>query len=152
MYKKLKSIGLGFENCEYFVLPEEYIGNYEVRNIHNYLFTNHEYQQCDGFAITIQQTANQINPEGKDCWWSETDLFARIGLRDLCSITVTYEDGDEREILLPWDDDNSDTNDFQHVAETKHNHHLLVVVGDDDFVSKWSFLAVRNDEWEAMSD
>ena len=152
MYKKLKSIGLGFENCEYFVLPKEYIGNYEVRNIHNYLFPDHEYQQCDGFAITIRKEANQINPERKDYWWSETDLFTRIGLRDLCSITVTYEDGDEREILLPWGDDNSNTNDFQHVAETKHNHHLLVVVGDDDFVSKWSFLAVRNDEWEAMSD
>lgn len=90
MFKPFKSLGLWFENCEYYVLPAEYIQAYEFLNVHTDLFTNHEYQTCDGFAMTIHREANQTNWKDAGTGQYVADLFARLEDRDLYSITVTY--------------------------------------------------------------
>ena len=152
MFKPLKSIGLWFENCEYYVLPAEYIQAYEFLNVHTDLFTNHEYQTCDGFAMTIHRAANQTNWKDAGTGQYVADLFARLEDRDLCSVTVTYKSGDEREIVLPWNSADDETNDSMHTIRTQLCHHLAILVGDDDFVKEHLATAEQNDEWEAMSD
>lgn len=149
MCKKLKSIGLGFENCEYLDIPAEYIDNYAIDKIYHSIFPDFEFDCCEAFSLTIHAAANEIDwRKGNSNWWSSLSLFERLTYRDLVSATLTYEDGSQQEIYLPWDENNQEVNTFHHTMLTTLCHHLTIVIGPDDFVQRRIGLSEERDQYD----
>ncbi len=150
MCKKLKSIGLGFENCEYLDIPAEYIDDYAINKIYRDIFPDFEFDCCESFSLTIRADANKVNwrPSNPKWWSDRLSLFERLTYRDLVSTTLTYEDGSQREIFLPWDEDIEAMNTYHHMTLTPLCQHAVVAVGPDDFVRRRMDLAEKRDEYD----
>lgn len=153
MCKKLKSIGLSFENCEYLDIPVEYIDDYAIDKIYLSIFSAGEFQCCETFSLAIHAAADKVDwRPGNPFWQSHPSLFERLACRDLVSATLTYEDGSQREIYLPWDENEEEVNTFHHTMQTTLCHHLTIAVGPDDFVQRRMSLAKERDEYEHSFD
>lgn len=147
--KKLKSIGLSFENCEYLDIPAEYIDDYVIDNIYHSILSNCEFDCCGAFSLTIHAAANEIDwRTGNPNWWGSLSLFERLAYRDLVSATLTYEDGFQQEIYLPWKENDQEVNTYHHTMLTTLCPHLTIVIGPDDFVRRRMGLSEERDQYD----
>ena len=140
--KKLKSIGLSFENCEY-------LDDYVIDKIYHSILSNCEFDCCGAFSLTIHAAANEIDwRTGNPNWWGSLSLFERLAYRDLVSATLTYEDGFQQEIYLPWKENDQEVNTYHHTILTTLCHHLTIVIGPDDFVRRRMGLSEERDQYD----
>jgi hypothetical protein len=110
---KVKSITIGFENCEVYEIPLEYIRNFI----------------CEGITETISMASTA---DGKDalvrrraerCYFAIKKLFsdekfeAHMGYKHITHYYVNYTDGSEYYFSVPWNVDNEYTNSLE-VHET----------------------------------
>ena len=147
--KKLKSIGLSFENCEYLDIPAEYIDDYVIDKIYHSILSNCEFDCCGAFSLTIHAAANEIDwRTGNPNWWGSLSLFERLAYRDLVSATLTYEDGFQQEIYLPWKENDQEVNTYHHTILPTLCHHLTIVIGPDDFVRRRMGLSEERDQYD----
>ena len=130
--KKIKAIEFGFENCECLTVDSKYIGDFSMEGFETKIMgagvcTIREYTTCEKINLVIYKDAN-ITVES---YGDKYKVFDRI-LRwnDITSICLKYEDDIEREIYVPWDEEN---NNYNNKAQSSFmsDEHLYLTINKD---------------------
>ncbi len=103
---KIKSIDIGFENCEVVELLPTMFLRLEIKGIQKDYLINcfqyengevNEFTNCELFRITINKLGLQIKLDH-----SKSDLRERLRNKDIVSIGLLFEDGKSENIYVPW--------------------------------------------------
>ena len=102
--KDIKAIEFVFENCECVTIEAPYIGDVLIEGIETSIRrvavnSIGEYTSCKRFEVAISKEANiEIESYGE-----KIRKLSRINdWDDVTRIFLKYEDGSEKEILVPW--------------------------------------------------
>ena len=126
--KDIKAIEFVFENCECVTIEAPYIGDILIEGIETSIrrvAVNSicESTSCKRFEVVISKEANiEIESYGE-----KIRKLSRINdWDDVTSIFLKYEDGSEKEILVPWLGE-SDNNEAQSSFIDKHGNLYLTI-------------------------
>ena len=127
--KDIKAIEFVFENCECVTIEAPYIGDVLIEGIETSIrrvAVNSicESTSCKRFEVAISKEANvKIESYGE-----EIRKLSRINdWDDVTSIFLKYEDGSEKEILVPWLGESGDENEAQSSFIDKHGNLYLTI-------------------------
>lgn len=150
----IKSIELGFENCEVCkLLPDmfKYLiiqGVKENIDINCYQYENGEINRsksCEYFSIIINEKGlNTIT-------WNGTLRERLKYYKDIVSVTIYYEHRDE-EICVVWNEENDYSNKYQTIEETEEGSRVKISKGNGDNDYKKQDLEKKNEELEQYID
>lgn len=136
MSQKIKSISLGFENCEDISIDKEYIYMLYFDNVAKGIYYNRprdeicKYLTCEEFILELSGEADK--PYESFGYPSEHTVFQRILLcRDITSVEICYDNGTSELIYVLCDGIESNT--FQ-TSCIKDSGHLLVCISRDKTV------------------
>ena len=130
--KKIKAIEFGFENCECITIDSKYIGDFSMEGFETKIMgagvcTIREYTTCEKIDLVIYKDAN-ITVES---YGDKYKVFDRIlSWNDITSICLKYEDDIEREIYVPWYEEN---NPYNNKAQSSFmsDEHLYLTINKD---------------------
>ena len=130
--KKIKAIEFGFENCECITIDSKYIGDFSMEGFETKIMgagvcTIREYTTCEKIDLVIYKDAN-ITVES---YGDKYKVFDRIlNWNDITSICLKYEDDIEREIYVPWYEEN---NPYNNKAQSSFisDEHLYLTINKD---------------------
>ena len=130
--KKIKAIEFGFENCECITIDSKYIGDFSMEGFETKIMgagvcTIREYTTCEKINLVIYKDAN-ITVES---YGDKYKVFDRIlSWNDITSICLKYEDDIEREIYVPWYEEN---NPYNNKAQSSFmsDEHLYLTINKD---------------------
>ena len=130
--KKIKAIELGFKKCECLTVDSKYIGDFSMEGFETKIMgagvcTIREYTTCEKINLVIYKDAN-ITVES---YGDKYKVFDRIlSWNDITSICLKYEDDIEREIYVPWDEEN---NNYNNKAQSSFmsDEHLYLTINKD---------------------
>lgn len=127
--KDIKAIEFLFENCECLTIEAPYIGDILIEGIEtnirrvavNFIC---ESTFCKRFEVAISKEANvEFESYGEKI----RKLFRINILNDVTSIFLKYEDGSEKEILVPWLGESDNKNKAQSSFIDKHGNLYLAI-------------------------
>ena len=127
--KDIKAIEFLFENCECLTIEAPYIGDILIEGIEtnirrvavNFIC---ESTSCKRFEVAISKEANvEFESYGEKI----RKLFRINILNDVTSIFLKYEDGSEKEILVPWLGESDNKNKAQSSFIDKHGNLYLAI-------------------------
>lgn len=135
MDKQIVSVSLAFENSEYLTIGFEHIEDIRCHDVHLEISACGDYLECEGMTLNLLPSADHLDFHNDAAnIWFHASLFDRLRTtKDLMAVTFTYDDGEEREIFLPWGDDEQH-NEYQHDMITQHGRHLVILVGDTQYI------------------
>lgn len=148
--QEVKEIILGFENCESMSLPYNFIGDFTVEGIHEEVCRVAINSICklkiaDTVVIELFKEADgKYYPLGftEDA----TSKFERIKqCRDITSITVTYDDDSEDELLIRYDADCIE-NFRQSVYESEFGN-LYITISDKPFEELFNMETINDKDY-----
>ena len=130
--KKIKAIEFGFENCECITIDSKYIGDFSMEGFETKIMgagvcTIREYTTCEKIDLVIYKDAN-ITVES---YGDKYKVFDRIlNWNDITGICLKYEDDIEREIYVPWYEEN---NPYNNKAQSSFisDEHLYLTINKD---------------------
>ena len=130
--KNIEAIEFVFENCECITVDSKYIGDllmegFETKIMGAGVCTIREYTTCEKINLVIYKDAN-ITVES---YGEEYKVFDRmLSWNDITSICLKYEDDIEREIYVPWDEEN---NNYNNKAQSSFmsDEHLYLTINKD---------------------
>ena len=130
--KKIKAIEFGFENCECITIDSKYIGDFSMEGFETKIMgagvcSIREYTTCEKIDLVIYKDAN-ITVES---YGDKYKVFDRIlSWNDITSICLKYEDDIEREIYVPWYEEN---NPYNNKAQSSFmsDEHLYLTINKD---------------------
>ena len=104
----IKSINLTFENCEEMDIDFDDITAFEINNIcRNISYAcgkKFSYNTAEDIVITFRENASILKDLGK---------FARLMVKDITIVTLTFFDNSEESFYVPWGDNDSLNNILQ---------------------------------------
>ena len=127
--KDIKAIEFLFENCECLTIEAPYIGDILIEGIEtnirrvavNFIC---ESTSCKRLEVAISKEANvEFESYGEKI----RKLFRINILNDVTSIFLKYEDGSEKEILVPWLGESDNKNKAQSSFIDKHGNLYLAI-------------------------
>ena len=127
--KDIKAIEFLFENCECLTIEPPYIGDILIEGIEtnirrvavNFIC---ESTSCKRLEVAISKEANvEFESYGEKI----RKLFRINILNDVTSIFLKYEDGSEKEILVPWLGESDNKNKAQSSFIDKHGNLYLAI-------------------------
>lgn len=127
--KDIKAIEFVFENCECVTIEAPYIGDVLIEGIETNIrrvAVNSicESTSCKRFEVTINKEANEeVESYGEKI----RKLFRINDWDDITSVFLKYEDGSEKEILVPWVGENDCNNEAQSSFIDKHGNLYLAI-------------------------
>ena len=127
--KDIKAIEFLFENCECLTIEAPYIGDILIEGIETNIrrvAVNSicESTSCKRFEVAISKEANvEFESYGEKI----RKLFRINILNDVTSIFLKYEDGSEKEILVPWLGESDNKNKAQSSFIDKHGNLYLAI-------------------------
>lgn len=140
MSKRIIKVNLITENFEMISLDSKFINSMNIENwsgkIEKYGDNLIEILKCKHFDINIHKKFNA----DKRCLTTfgkldkERNQFNRlINTKDITSVEVVYEDGDNKEIYVDWKDNakNEDINDYQ-VSYIDKNRNLVISIDKEN--------------------
>ena len=130
--KKIKAIEFVFENLECLTVDSKYIGDFSMEGFETKIMgagvcTIREYTTCEKIDLVIYKDAN-ITVES---YGDKYKVFDRIlNWNDITSICLKYEDDIEREIYVPWYEEN---NPYNNKAQSSFmsDEHLYLTINKD---------------------
>ena len=130
--KKIKAIEFVFENLECLTVDSKYIGDFSMEGFETKIMgagvcTIREYTTCEKIDLVIYKDAN-ITVES---YGDKYKVFDRIlSWNDITSICLKYEDDIEREIYVPWYEEN---NPYNNKAQSSFmsDEHLYLTINKD---------------------
>ena len=131
--KKIKAIEFVFENCECITVDSKYIGDFSMEGFETKIMgagvcTIREYTTCEKINLVIYKDAN-ITVES---YGDKYKVFDRIlSWNDITSICLKYEDDIEREIYVPWDEENNNYNNNKAQSSFMSDEHLYLTINKD---------------------
>ena len=127
--KNIEAIEFVFENCECVTIEAPYIGDVLIEGIEtsirrvavNFIC---ESTSCKRFEVAISKEANvEIESYGE-----KIRKLSRINdWDDVTSIFLKYEDGSEKEILVPWFGESANKNKAQSSFMDKYGNLYLTI-------------------------
>lgn len=126
--KEIKEVDIVFENCEAYTVPADCIYRMTIDDI-KFALTMHynglnEYEKPGNVTdfTSCEYASIILNKKGLECTsnWDETDdekilLKERIKHNDITQLDIVYTDDTHINILVPWEDGNSEyDNKYQH--------------------------------------
>ena len=127
--KDIKAIEFVFENCECVTIEAPYIGDVLIEGIETNIrrvAVNSicESTSCKRFEVVISKEANiEIESYGE-----KIRKLSRINdWDDVTSIFLKYEDGSEKEILVPWLGESDNENEAQSSFMDKYGNLYLTI-------------------------
>lgn len=108
--KYVKSIGFGFENCEYFSIDEKYFGTLELTDFNACI----QRIACNAVVKMecVDTVVMEIFSEGDDKYSSygeDMTKFKRLNMyNDITSISVVYNDNSEEEYYVNYKEEVED--------------------------------------------
>ena len=130
--KKIKAIEFVFENLECLTVDSKYIGDFSMEGFETKIMgagvcTIREYTTCEKIDLVIYKDAN-ITIES---YGDKYKVFDRIlSWNDITIICLKYEDDIEREIYVPWDNEN-DYYDNKAQSSFISDEHLYLTINKD---------------------
>lgn len=130
--KKIKEIEFVFENLECLTVDSKYIGDFSMEGFETKIMgagvcTIREYTTCEKIDLVIYKDAN-ITVES---YGDKYKVFDRIlNWNDITCICLKYEDDIEREIYVPWDNEN-DYYDNKAQSSFISDEHLYLTINKD---------------------
>ena len=127
--KDIKAIEFVFENCECVTIEAPYIGDVLIEGIETSIRRVAvncicESTSCKRFEVAISKEANVEN----ESYGEKIRKLSRINdWDDVTSIFLKYEDGSEKEILVPWVGESDDNNEAQSSFIDKYGNLYLVI-------------------------
>ena len=131
--KNIKAIEFVFENCECITVDSKYIGDFSMEGFETKIMgagvcTIREYTTCEKINLVIYKDAN-ITVES---YGDKYKVFDRIlSWNDITSICLKYEDDIEREIYVPWDEENNNYNNNKAQSSFMSDEHLYLTINKD---------------------
>ena len=130
--KRIKAIEFIFENLECLTVDSKYIGDFSMEGFETKIMgagvcTIREYTTCEKIDLVIYKDAN-ITVES---YGDKYKVFDRIlNWNDITSICLKYEDDIEREIYVPWYEEN---NPYNNKAQSSFisDEHLYLTINKD---------------------
>ena len=130
--KNIEAIEFVFENCECLTVDSKYIGDFSMEGFETKIMgagvcTIREYTTCEKINLVIYKDGN-ITVES---YGDKYKVFDRIlSCNDITSICLKYEDDIEREIYVPWDEEN---NNYNNKAQSSFmsDEHLYLTINKD---------------------
>ena len=130
--KKIKAIEFVFENLECLTVDSKYIGDFSMEGFETKIMgagvcTIREYTTCEKIDLVIYKDAN-ITVES---YGDKYKVFDRIlNWNDITGICLKYEDDIEREIYVPWYEEN---NPYNNKAQSSFisDEHLYLTINKD---------------------
>ena len=130
--KKIKAIEFVFENLECLTVDSKYIGDFSMEGFETKIMgagvcSIREYTTCEKIDLVIYKDAN-ITIES---YGDKYKVFDRIlSWNDITIICLKYEDDIEREIYVPWDNEN---NYYDNKAQSSFisDEHLYLTINKD---------------------
>ena len=130
--KRIKAIEFVFENLECLTVDSKYIGDFSMEGFETKIMgagvcTIREYTTCEKIDLVIYKDAN-ITVES---YGDKYKVFDRIlNWNDITSICLKYEDDIEREIYVPWYEEN---NPYNNKAQSSFisDEHLYLTINKD---------------------
>lgn len=127
--KDIKAIEFVFENCECVTIEALYIGDVLIEGIETSIrrvAVNSicESTSCKRFEVAISKEADvKVESFGDEIY-----KLSRINeWNDITSVFLKYEDGSEKEILVPWVGENDCNNEAQSSFIDKHGNLYLAI-------------------------
>ena len=127
--KDIKAIEFVFENCECVTIEAPYIGDVLIEGIETSIRrvainSICESTSCKRFEVAISKEANvEIESYGE-----KIRKLSRINdWDDVTSIFLKYEDGSEKEILVPWFGESDNENEAQSSFIDKYGNLYLTI-------------------------
>ncbi len=137
--REVKFIELILENCEVVKIPPQYVGIFNVNNLHHSISrmaTNAILDAVSCDSLYLQISSKLVDPNSM---WLEKDVLPIDRLtkcRDLVGVAVNYVDGTDEMIYVPWDDDPSEyTNSYETSRLNPYTGDLFIVVSKTENVS-----------------
>ena len=130
--KKIKAIEFVFEDLECLTVDSKYIGDFSMEGFETKIMgagvcSIREYTTCEKIDLVIYKDAN-ITVES---YGDKYKVFDRIlSLNDITIICLKYEDDIEREIYVPWDNEN-DYYDNKAQSSFISDEHLYLTINKD---------------------
>lgn len=130
--KKIKAIEFVFENLECLTVDSKYIGDFSMEGFETKIMgagvcSIREYTTCEKIDLVIYKDAN-ITIES---YGDKYKVFDRIlSWNDITIICLKYEDDIEREIYVPWDNEN-DYYDNKAQSSFISDEHLYLTINKD---------------------
>ena len=130
--KKIKAIEFVFENLECLTVDSKYIGDFSMEGFETKIMgagvcSIREYTTCEKIDLVIYKDAN-ITVES---YGDKYKVFDRIlSWNDITIICLKYEDDIEREIYVPWDNEN-DYYDNKAQSSFISDEHLYLTINKD---------------------
>ena len=130
--KNIEAIEFVFENCECLTVDSKYIGDFSMEGFETKIMgagvcTIREYTTCEKIDLVIYKDAN-ITVES---YGDKYKVFDRIlNWNDITGICLKYEDDLEREIYVPWYEEN---NPYNNKAQSSFvsDEHLYLTINKD---------------------
>ncbi len=126
--EKIKEVTLCFENCEICILKPDMFRYLVIegitikKKVNCFQYKNGEIlenKSCNYFSI-------QINEKGlKQLCWDET-LKERLNRNDIVAVIITYQDGNEEEIYVPWGNEDY-INEYQKNTYTEDRNMQVII-------------------------
>lgn len=102
----IKSVGIGFENCEYVELPASNIVSFSVSGVTStYVFdkgnsfAKRELKNCTGFLLEATSDTKVFTTMGNEL----KDRLLKYG--DITSLSLAYTDGSSETFYVVWSDE-----------------------------------------------
>lgn len=130
--KKIKAIEFVFENLECLTVDSKYIGDFSMESFETKIMgagvcSIREYTTCEKIDLVIYKDAN-ITIES---YGDKYKVFDRIlSWNDITIICLKYEDDIEREIYVPWENEN-DYYDNKAQSSFISDEHLYLTINKD---------------------
>lgn len=154
MYKNLKEIIVGFENCEDIKIPGNAIGAFLIDGIHPVIRrvacnSISKYLVADEVVMEIFSEGNyKYKPFG--CMDEEESLTRLAKFNDITSITTIYEDGSEDTFLVSYDEGDDGNIGAENINEDIYVSDLrniyIVISTENKTVKDYFDLEEINDE------
>ncbi|MBO5969957.1 MAG: hypothetical protein J6S14_15825 [Clostridia bacterium] len=145
----LKSIIFVLENCDSIEIPGRYIGDMNAYN----LKTNIERVACNAFAertvcevfyVEIHRDAERIRYPFDDSGIPKPhSLFERLSYGDITSVRLVM-DGEERDIMVPWDPQDTCCNRWQVSRISKCGHFYITISEESVFDEIFPAIEIDN--------
>lgn len=138
--REIKSVILGFENCEVLEIPYSFIGLMELSNIKTSMSAVKQYgneltsrQECGTFVMALNRGLNGSKEHYLTSWSMEKPIDRIHSYKDIVSVEIVFTDETKDEFYLNWDEtDDGYTNVNQNTQMNKLGDLFIEVRSDSD--------------------
>lgn len=129
--KDIKSIELGFENCDGMVIPVEFLKDIVLKDIKKHIRRTAinavwEYEKAEYFKVEIKK---EFDGDFNESYLGDNSStrFQRIAYGDVALVRINFDEKDYKDIYVKWEGESAYQNESQSTS-TNNNGDLVVII------------------------